>query len=223
MSVYFVHLGEPMNVKKIAAKKSKLTGPERRQQIIGAATEVFSRHGFQGTTMRQLARRAGISEAMIYHHFPSKEALYDAILEKKIEDSKHLFFPVDAVHAKQDRTVLKTIVGNFLHHQSVDNSFMRMLLFSGLEGHELGRKFVYGPMQEFFDFLGGYLENRMTEGALKPFGGQVGARLLIGMVFYFTLLREVLHDPKSQAVNLDDLTQTIVDLFYSGIKSDTDL
>lgn len=214
---------ELMNVKKSTGKKTKLTGPERRQQIIRAATEVFSRHGFQGTTLRQLARRAGISEAMIYHHFPSKEALYDAILEKKIADSKHLFFPVDAVLAKQDRTVLTTIVGNFLRQQSMDNSFMRMLLFSALEGHDLGRKFVSGPMQEFFDFFGGYLEDRMEEGAFKPVGGQLGARLLIGMVFYFTLLREVFHDPKSQAVDLDDLTKKIVDLFYNGIKYGTDL
>lgn len=206
---------------KQASKKSKLTGPERRQQILRAATEVFSRHGFQGTTLRQLARRAGISEAMIYHHFPSKEALYDAILEKKIDDSKHLFFPVKAAHAKQDQTVLTTIVDNFLRQQSKDNSFMRMLLFSALEGHELGQKFVRGPMQEFFDFLGGYLEERMGEGVLKPIGGQVGARLLIGMVFYCTLLKEVFRDPRSQDVDLDELTKTIVELFYNGIKTDS--
>lgn len=203
------------------SKKSRLTGPERRQQIISTATEVFSRHGFQGTTLRQLARRAGISEAMIYHHFPSKEALYDAILEKKIKDRKHLFYPLDAALAKQDMTVLKTIVGNFLKQQSLDNSFMRMLLFSALEGHELSRKFVNGPLQEFFDFLGGYLDQRMEEGALKVIGGQVAARLLIGMVFYFMLLREVYQDPKSQSIDLDDLATRVVDLYYNGIRADS--
>jgi AcrR family transcriptional regulator len=207
------------NLTRQMEKKAKLSGPERREQIIRTAAEVFSRYGFQGTTLRQLARRAGISEATIYHHFSSKEALYDAILEKKISDSKHLFFPVEAVHAKKDRTVLTTIVGNFLQQQRLDNSFMRMLLFSALEGHELSQKFVHGPLQEFFDFFGGYLEKRMDEGAIRQIGGQVGARLLIGMAFYFTLLREIYLDPQSQQVNLDDLTEIIVDLFYEGIKS----
>ena len=201
------------------AKKHKLSGMERRQQIISAATEVFSRHGFQGTTLRQLAQKAGVSEAMIYHHFSSKEELYDAILEKKIEERKHLFFPADAIRAKEDITVLTTIVGNFLRQQSLDSSFMRMLLFSALEGHELGRKFVHGPLQEFFDFLGDYLEERSEDGALKPVSGQVRARLLVGMVFYFSLLREIFNDPKSQSVDLDDLTNITVDLFYNGIKS----
>lgn len=201
-------------------KKTKLSGPERRQQIISAATEVFSRHGFQGATLRQLARRAGVSEAMIYHHFSSKEELYDAILEKKIQDRKHLFFPVEAVQAKQDRKVLETIVGNFLRQQSLDSSFMRMLLFSALEGHELGQKFVRGPLQQFFNFLGDYLEERSEDGAFKPVSGQIGARLLIGMVFYFSLLREIYNDPKSQSVDLDELTNITVDLFYNGLKSD---
>lgn len=196
-----------------------MSAPERREQILRAATEVFSRNGFEGTTLRQLARRAGISEATIYQHFPSKEALYDAILEKKIGERKHLFYPLEAAAAKQDLTVLTTIVGNFLQQQSLDNSFMRMLLFSALEGHELSRKFVDGPLQDFFDFLGGYLESRMEQGVFKPVGGQVAARLLIGMVFYFMLLREVYQDPNVQQVDLDDLTRKVVDLFYAGMRA----
>lgn len=201
------------------SKKSRLSAPQRREQILNAATEVFSRNGFQGTTLRQLARRAGISEATIYQHFASKEALYDAILEKKIKDRKHLYYPLEAAEAKQDMKVLTTIVGNFLQQQSVDNSFMRMLLFSALEGHELSRKFVRGPLQDFFDFLGGYLESRMEQGVFKPMGGQVASRLLIGMVFYCILLREVYHDPGIQNVDLDDLAGKVVDLFYAGMRA----
>ena len=60
-------------MKSVKKRRTRLTGNERREQIIRTATELFSRVGFRGATMRQLAERAGISEAMIYHHFPSKE------------------------------------------------------------------------------------------------------------------------------------------------------
>ena len=83
-----------------AKTKSRLKGAERQEQILQAAIEVFSQNGFRGTTLRQLAHQAGVSEAMIYYHFPSKEALYDAILKKKIEASRHLFFPEQAGRAK---------------------------------------------------------------------------------------------------------------------------
>ncbi len=60
----------------------------------------------------------------------------------------------------------------------------------------------------------------MEQGVFKPMGGQVASRLLIGMVFYFILLREVYHDPGIQNVDLDDLAGKVVDLFYTGMRTD---
>jgi AcrR family transcriptional regulator len=199
-------------------KKSRLKGTERQEQIIQAAVEVFSQYGFRGATVRRLAHRAGVSEAMIYYYFPSKEALYDAILQKKIDASRHLFFPKQAAGAKKDQKVFETIVKNFLKQQSHDSTFMRMLLFSALERHALAPKFVQGPLQEFYSFLGAYLENRMHDGAFKPMEAQVAARLFMGMVIYFTLLREIFHDPMIQGVDFAELTSNIVDLFRNGIE-----
>jgi AcrR family transcriptional regulator len=199
-------------------RKSRLKGTERQEQIVQAAVEVFSRYGFRGATVRRLARQAGVSEAMIYYHFPSKEALYDAILQKKIDASRHLFFPEEAARAKQDQRVLETVVGNFLHQQSRDSTFMRMLLFSALEHHALAPKFVQGPLQDFFNFLSSYLENRMQDGVFKSMDSQIAARLFMGMVIYFTLLREIFQDPKIQAVDFGELTSNIVNLFRSGIE-----
>jgi AcrR family transcriptional regulator len=114
------------------SKRARLKGTERQEQIIQPAMEVFSQYGFRGTTVRRLAHQARVSEAIIYYHFPSKEALYDAILQKKLDASRHLFFPKAAAGAKQDQKVFETIVKNFLEQQSRDSTFMRMLLFSAL-------------------------------------------------------------------------------------------
>ncbi len=65
---------------------SKISGEERRASIIRAARTVFVKNGFSGTTTRQLAAAAGVSEALLFKHFPSKEALYSAILRKSFED-----------------------------------------------------------------------------------------------------------------------------------------
>ncbi len=199
-------------------KRSRLSGPERKRQILQIAVDLFSRHGFQGTTMRRLAKRAGVSEAMIYHHFPSKEALYDAILEVKLGEIESLL-PVEAAERRDDEAVFRTLVNHFLQRQEDDSSFMRLLLFSALEGHEMTEKFVQGPRQTLFGFLTSYLQGRSADSALRGGDARVTTRLLFGMAFYVALLRQVLGDTVLRELTLDQLTESIVNLFCRGILS----
>jgi AcrR family transcriptional regulator len=58
---------------------SKLSSEERRAAIIQAVRRVFAEKGFDGTTTRELADAAGVSEALLFKHFPNKEALFSAM------------------------------------------------------------------------------------------------------------------------------------------------
>ncbi|MGD9510515.1 MAG: helix-turn-helix domain-containing protein [Geminicoccaceae bacterium] len=58
----------------------RLPAEERRVVIVEAAKPLFARRGFAGTTTRQIAQAAGVSEALLFQHFPSKAALYREIL-----------------------------------------------------------------------------------------------------------------------------------------------
>lgn len=62
------------------APRSKLSSEERRAAIISAVRRLFAEKGFHGTTTRALAEAAGVSEALLFKHFPNKEALYSAML-----------------------------------------------------------------------------------------------------------------------------------------------
>jgi AcrR family transcriptional regulator len=66
-------------MKTIEKPTSKLTSEERRAAIIEAVQKVFAEKGFDGTTTRELAEAAGVSEALLFKHFPNKEALYSAM------------------------------------------------------------------------------------------------------------------------------------------------
>src|SRR3972149_4316194 len=59
---------------------SRLSSEDRREAIVEAVKGVFAEKGFDGTTTRELANAAGVSEALLYKHFPSKESLYAALL-----------------------------------------------------------------------------------------------------------------------------------------------
>src|SRR5262245_64578923 len=58
----------------------RLDSDERRKMIVAAAVPLFARKGFAGTTTKELAEAAGISEALLFRHFPSKKHLYGEIL-----------------------------------------------------------------------------------------------------------------------------------------------
>jgi AcrR family transcriptional regulator len=58
---------------------TKLPAAQRRAAIIQAVRRVFAEKGFDGTTTRELADAAGVSEALLFKHFPNKEALFSAM------------------------------------------------------------------------------------------------------------------------------------------------
>jgi AcrR family transcriptional regulator len=64
--------------------RTRLTAPERKQAILDAAMKVFSRGGYHGSSIDQIAQAAGISKALIYDHFPSKRELHGSLLEAHV-------------------------------------------------------------------------------------------------------------------------------------------
>ncbi len=70
----------------------KLTGEERRAAIVRAVRRVFAAKGFDGTTTRELADAAGVSEALLFKHFPNKEALFLAMQQSCCDEQDLLKF-----------------------------------------------------------------------------------------------------------------------------------
>lgn len=64
----------------------KLSGDERRAAIIQSVRHLFANQGFKGTRTREVAEAAGVSEALLYRHFPTKDALFAAIQESFCDD-----------------------------------------------------------------------------------------------------------------------------------------
>ena len=62
--------------------RERMSGTERRTQILYAARRVFSRHGYDRAKTLEIAREANVSEALVYRHFTSKLALYRAVLRQ---------------------------------------------------------------------------------------------------------------------------------------------
>ena len=86
---------------------AKLSCEERRAAIVKAVRRAFAEKGFHGTTTRELAKAAGVSEALLFKHFPNKEALYAAmLLTCKSEKDQAMFARMKALEPSASTLVL---------------------------------------------------------------------------------------------------------------------
>ena len=78
----------------MAQSRTRLPAHERRATIVASARHLFLRHGFNGATTRAIARHSGVTEAVLYQYFASKEELFDETMVQPISGN------VDALLAR---------------------------------------------------------------------------------------------------------------------------
>ncbi|MGC4962379.1 TetR family transcriptional regulator [Gordonia sp. DT218] len=67
------------------APRARMTGPQRRLQLIEVARGLFAERGFEGTSIEEVAQRAGVSKPIVYEHFGGKEGLYAVVVDREME------------------------------------------------------------------------------------------------------------------------------------------
>jgi AcrR family transcriptional regulator len=198
-----------------AAKR--LTTAARRGQIVGAAMKCFAERGFEGTTTRMLARAAGVSEGLIFRHFPTKRSLYRAIISQRIAEGPAGMIPEEAAARDDDRGVLSSIASTLVARVGRDPSFMRLMFFSALEGAPLSRMFYQARVRRVRNFLASYLDRRMKEGALRVMDPVAAAGAFMGMVANYVQQKDLFRVPVP-SLAVDRLVATWVDLFLGGLR-----
>lgn len=155
---------------------------ERRTQILDLAAELFSQRGFAGTTTRQIAAAVGTSETVLFRHFPTKEALYAAILEHRVP-SADVDRWVDELRGIADRrddaAVFTAVLKAVLESYRSDPVFHRLMLFAALEDHELARIGQVKYTTPVTSFLRDYVARRQADGAFRRVRPEIVVHMLL--------------------------------------------
>ena len=123
----------------------RLDSEERRKAIVRAAVPLFARKGFAGTTTRELAESAGISEALLFKHFPSKQSLYREIRQLGCEGDPALetlatLPPSTATLIRMLRFMVRHFLGVAEIERGELDSRLRLVAHSFLEDGEYARE-----------------------------------------------------------------------------------
>jgi AcrR family transcriptional regulator len=196
-----------------------MSGDERRAQIIEAAAELFARKGFRGTKTREIAEAAGVSEAMIFKHFATKEDLYGAIIDTKTHPDNILGPAAGPAAARDDGAVLRAIGRRLVARAQADPTILRLLHFSALEGHQLSEIFFRTRFQVVLDFLAGYIAQRIADGVFRPIDPVLAAQGFIGMVAYYLQLHELFGRKRRPTETPEQAIELFVHLFLAGLRA----
>lgn len=198
-----------------------MAGEERRSQILAVAVSLFSQRGFRGTTTKEIAHAAGVSEAMVFRHFATKEELYAAILDHKAcshENFDPAVMAAEAIKRKDDRAVFESLALGALNHHEKDPEFQRLLLHSALEKHQLAEMFFNEFVRRVYEFLGAYIRERQSDGAFIEVDPAIVVRCFIGMVMHQSLNNN-LWDPGRRLLNIsnESAAKYFTDILLNGI------
>lgn len=164
--------------------RTRLGSDERRKAIVAAAAPLFARKGFSGTTTKEIARGAGVSEALLFQHFPSKAALYQAILAEGCKGDPELqrlsaLAPSTATLVRMTRLMLEHFVLGALGDPAEREAQHRLMVNSFLEDGVYARLVSAWVTEEILPLFRASFEAAGAAGDLRP-----GARFCLN-AFWF--------------------------------------
>ena len=161
----------------------------RAENLFDVATEVFMEQGFNGASMSDIARRAGASKQTLYARYPSKAALFAALIERKSSSIFEAIGPLDA--SRSPRETLIHFGSEFLSMIFTEDArcLHRVVIAECVEFPELGEMFwAIGPGRTRA-VLADYLRSQHALGAIRCDDPERAVSALLGMLFGEASLR----------------------------------
>ncbi len=195
----------------------------RRNQILDAALEEFSAEGFRGATIKQIARRAKLqSQALIYWYFPSKEALFQAVLGRHLP-IVHLISDPAALRERPPEEVLPLLAGAYfaMAGRPAALRLVRLLGPEVMRRPEVADMVGGRVIARVLAFIEGYLAHQVELGRLRPHDVRASARAFVGMTLPQLGSKLFLPALAAEGLTDDAYLQAIVAIFLRGLQPDT--
>lgn len=208
------------------SKSISMSAPGRsagETAILEAAVKLFSGRGYDAVSMRGVAEEAGVSKANIYHHFKSKESLYQAIVYASAVELSGMVSELADSTGPFDLRVL-SFARRHLEHMEENALSSRVILREAFSGNEERSKMLVNEVfGEIFVRMVNIFKAGQQAGALRPeLDPALCATLLIGADVFFFQAREILrHLPGAGfARQPASFSEQMVDVLLKGMLPD---
>jgi AcrR family transcriptional regulator len=189
---------------------------DRREDILQASLHLFAERGFHGTSMRDIARAADITEGLIYHYFASKRDLFRAIIEERS------FLPLlrtlpELADQLDLRALLIVLARGFFDVLRQNTKLIRLLLQEVQVFPEEKEAFFADAVGQSIAELANILGARMSKRASAQVDPQVASRLFFNALLAFFVEQEILGGKHMLPASEHDYIEHLVDMFVKRL------
>ncbi|WP_229428587.1 TetR/AcrR family transcriptional regulator [Microvirga pudoricolor] len=162
----------------------------KRRQILDGARRVFLAQGFDGASMGEIAKVAGVSKGTLYVYFDSKEALFEALTLEEKKGLAEVLFKLD-VDDPDVRAVLTRLGRTYLEHMGnpAHISSVRMVIGAAEKFPRLGQTFYEAGPRQGLARLGAYLDSQVKAGRLSIADTRIAAQHFLDLCQSGTMRR----------------------------------
>ena len=193
---------------------------DRQRQLLEVAMGAFSRRGFKGTTTKEIATAAGVAEAIIFQHFPSKEALYSTLLERHLDSGEEQRWDAritECMDRNDDASFFRLFIERIFQDHRRDPLLERVILFAALEGHEQGLARLHEMVFSRVERILAYIARRQAEGAFIKCSPHMILLALNAMARQYIMLTGIIRAPVPE-MDEEELVQLFTRILQQGIR-----
>jgi AcrR family transcriptional regulator len=157
----------------------RMTGPQRREQLLEVGRKLFAEKGFEGTSVEEIAAKAGVSKPVVYEHFGGKEGLYAVVVDREIRTL--LDGITDALRAEAtSRGLLEAAALALLDYVEGSTDGFRILVRDSPAGQSTGSfaSLISDVASQVEHLLAAEFKSRKLDPKTAP----IYAQMLVGMV-----------------------------------------
>jgi AcrR family transcriptional regulator len=190
----------------------------RRNQILDAATKVFAEKGFHPTTIKDIAREAGIADGTIYNYFENKTALMLGIFDRLNESDKR-----DEDFSKFTEVDFRSFMKAYLRHRltvlQADNfEVFRVVVSEIMVNKELRELYYRKILEPTFSMAEAYFQQWAAQHIIKPINISLAMRAISGIVLGL-IVEHIMGDQILES-KWDELPDFLTDMILDGLGSD---
>lgn len=190
----------------------------RRKQILDAAQKVFAKKGFNGASIKDLAKAAGVAPGLLYWYFKDKTDLFASLLSERIEEgfgtaTEQISFDVPPEEFLPQ-------FGRFyigLFERPMSAALFKVVLNNTQSMPAAVRQVQRELVTRILGVLQGYFDHQVALGHMRPCNTEMVTRTYMGSLVAFLLLRHVLQDPRGQEIAVDTFVDGMSDVVLNGI------
>jgi TetR/AcrR family transcriptional regulator len=205
----------------LESPQPRMSGEDRRHQLIEVAIDLFSPKGFGGTTTKEIAASAGVTEAIIFRHFATKSIFYKAILDYKCNVSgkdEWLSEVQTLMDASDDEGLFRFLLSKIVGMHRKDPRFARLLLHASLEGHELAimhHNQMALPVGAKFKE---YIARRQSAGAIRQCDPIVVVFALAGIAQHYSMQKYMYRHAELPYTD-DQMIEGFLQIVMNGLRT----